>query len=159
MQFTLSFPPRQFSKLSHFRMYHVHLLNDCKYLITLPGIQMTWMKRNSQCVYNETENKQRFHSHWDPIHMTQCRAVSAQGTGSHCSPTPMGSKTKMADFYGVLFKNESSEDFLIHIHYPLTCSQWISQWELKLIAFSQPAWKIIVQWFTENHLYCRGHLK
>jgi len=57
----------------------------------------------------------------------------------------VGTTPETTSHCGELFKNECAEDFLIHIHYPLTCSQWISQREAKLITSGQAAWKIIAQ--------------
>lgn len=60
---------------------------------------------------------------------------------------------------GRLLKNECAEDFLIPIHYPLSCSQWISQREANLITSGQTVWKTMAQWFSEKLSCCAGFVK
>lgn len=57
-----------------------------------------------------------------------------------CSP-PVGTTSETRIHCEELFKNEYAEDFLIHIHYPLTCSPWISQNDTKLITSGQMSGK------------------
>lgn len=75
-----------------------------------------------------------------------------------CSSPSVGT-TPETSHCGELFKNECTEDFLIHIHYPLTCPQWISQREAKLITSDQSVWKIMALWFREKHSHCRDLLE
>jgi hypothetical protein len=55
---------------------------------------------------------------------------------------------------GVLLKNECAEGFLIHIHYPLSCSQWISQREANLITPVQAVWETMAQRFRGKLSCC-----
>lgn len=60
---------------------------------------------------------------------------------------------------GVLLKNECAEDFLIHIHYPLSCSQWISEREANLITPVRAAWETMAQRFREKLSCCASFMK
>ena len=61
--------------------------------------------------------------------------------GPLCCPWSAGTITEPTSHCEELFKNECVEYFLIHIHYPLTCSQRISQKDAKLITTGYAVWK------------------